>query len=258
MSKDKKRNIKKTANLFGGYAYYENRKKIGESRPNLFGGGYTNYDAKGKKVGSSEPQIFGGGYNHYDTHGNKVGSSEPQIFGGESNLYDKNRNCIGSVDKDVFTMAAEAASTASRNASSSSSFRSDAAISSPYALRKFADEGDEYGIDPEDYESEEDYLDAVEEARDEWREKYDDIRWDYDAQPEEFDSEEEYLDAIREEGYSDDSESQFSPDEDSYDAGAADRAALNPSDYPNKRRYNAARILAGNQGSLHPSNLPAR
>ena len=36
MSKNTKRNIKHTANLFGGYTYYENGKKFGESRPNPF------------------------------------------------------------------------------------------------------------------------------------------------------------------------------------------------------------------------------
>lgn len=275
MSKNKKRNIKQSANLFGGYTYYENGKKIGESRPNLFGGGYTNYDAKGKKVGSSEPQIFGGGYNHYDTNSNKVGSSEPSLFGGGSTLYDANRQRSGTVEKDFFTLAAESAAASSHSKSASSSSRSGAAASSPYAWRKFADEGDEYGIDPkdyeteeeyqeavnevkyewrdlvdagdkygidpEDYETEDEYFDAVEEARDAWREKHDDTRWNYDSQPDDFDSEEEYLETIQEERSVD------KPDDTDE---LPKKNEPKPSDYPNMRRYNAARILADNESYI--------
>ena len=75
-------------------------RKIGRSEPNLFGGGYTHYDANGKKIGSGEPGFFGG-YTHYDANGKKIGSSEPGFFGGYTN-YDANGHKVGSSEPGLF------------------------------------------------------------------------------------------------------------------------------------------------------------
>ena len=76
-------------------------RKIGRSEPNLFGGGYTHYDANGKKIGSSEPGFFGG-YTNYDANGHKVGSSEPGLFGGYTS-YNANRHKTGSSAPGLFS-----------------------------------------------------------------------------------------------------------------------------------------------------------
>lgn len=76
-------------------------RKIGRSEPNLFGGGYTHYDANGKKIGSGEPDFFGG-YTNYDANGHKVGSSEPGLFGGYTS-YDANRHKTGSSAPGLFS-----------------------------------------------------------------------------------------------------------------------------------------------------------
>ena len=72
--------------LLGNIAHYDAKgHKIGESRPDFFGDGFTNYDAKGHKIGRSVQQTIGVGYNHYDTHGHKIGSSEEDWFGDYKN-----------------------------------------------------------------------------------------------------------------------------------------------------------------------------
>ena len=61
------RKITSHTTLFGTTVYYENGKKIGESRPGFFGGSVL-YDDRGRKVGTSHEGLLGG-TNHYDNHG---------------------------------------------------------------------------------------------------------------------------------------------------------------------------------------------
>ena len=66
----------------------------------------------------------------------------------------------------------------------------------PHAWRFVYDE--EYGVSPEDYETEEEFLEALEEAKEEqryaWRSAYDEL--ECGISPEEFETEEEYLNAL--------------------------------------------------------------
>ena len=55
----------------------------------------------------------------------------------------------------------------------------------------------ESDIDPDDFDSQEEYMDAVEEAKYEWREYCED-GWEYDLDPMDFETEEEYQDALEE------------------------------------------------------------
>lgn len=60
------------------------------------------------------------------------------------------------------------------------------------------DETNEYGIDPQDYDTEEDYARVVRKARYRWREKY---KWNFESEtdPEQYETEEDYLLAREEE-----------------------------------------------------------
>ena len=55
----------------------------------------------------------------------------------------------------------------------------------------------ESDIDPDDFDSQEEYMDAVEEAKYEWREYCED-GWEYDLDPMDFETEKEYQDALEE------------------------------------------------------------
>ena len=68
--------------LFGGpdsrVHYDSSGKKIGYSRPSIFGG-INHYDADGRKTGHSFRGLFG--VNHYDERGKRVGTSHEGLFG---------------------------------------------------------------------------------------------------------------------------------------------------------------------------------
>ena len=82
------------------------------------------------------------------------------------------------------------------------------------------DEGYEYDVDPNDYDTEDEYLDALEEAKYGWRETYEDDT-DYDVDPEDYETEEEYLEALEEAkaAWKEDCEdgSEYGLDPDNYD-----------------------------------------
>ena len=109
-------------------------RKIGRSELNLFGGGYTHYDANGKKIGSSEPGFFGG-YTNYDANGHKVGSSEPGLFGGYTS-YDVNRHKTGSSAPGLFSTPSNGSS--KYTASDSAHAAARAAISRPASTAPMA------------------------------------------------------------------------------------------------------------------------
>lgn len=66
--------------------------------------------------------------------------------------------------------------------------------------REYCESGEKYDLDPEDFDSEEEYEDALAEAKEEWLDAYEE-GWRYDLEPEDFDSIEEYKDAIEHEKY---------------------------------------------------------
>ena len=234
--------------LFGNVTHYDSKgKKIGESRPGIFGG-MNNYDANGKLTGHSE-RGFLGGVNHYDTHGNKIGHSDSGFLGGV-NHYDANGHKIAHSDSglfgtvhhsggpvtsgvgdDPYRKAAEAAAWAAfqeeqESLEEENSWREEcdfkdylnydidpedydtqeeyeeALQEKKYAWREDCDYDDylNYDVDPEDYETEAEYREALQKARYGWREEYDDGEyvW-YDTKPEDYETEEEYLEALKEE-----------------------------------------------------------
>lgn len=57
---------------------------------------------------------------------------------------------------------------------------------------------DGLAYDPGDYETEEEYLEALEKAKNEWRDEYRDDWYDLDLDPDDYETEEEYLEAREE------------------------------------------------------------
>ncbi|MCQ4023303.1 MULTISPECIES: hypothetical protein [unclassified Ruminococcus] len=148
-----------------------------------------------------------------------------------------------------------------------------------YGWRDTCDDNDnDYGVDPEDYETEEEYEEALEEAKYGWRDTCDDNDNDYGVDPEDYETEEEYEEALKEAKYGwrdtcDDNDNDFGVDPGDYEteeeyveaigeemenakedgcSGLADVEIpatnrveeIKESDFPNKRRYNAAVALA--------------
>lgn len=110
------------------------------------------------------------------------------------------------------------------------------------AWRDTCEDGLDFGIDPDDYDTEEEYMEALEEARSAWREDCDNS-FEFDLNPEDFDTQEEYEDALEEARTSSDNSGisipitlSVSVDIPGYDA----LNAIKPTDYPNKRQYEAA------------------
>ncbi|WP_290155659.1 hypothetical protein [uncultured Dubosiella sp.] len=64
-----------------------------------------------------------------------------------------------------------------------------------YKWRLNCEDGDIYGLDPNDYETEQDYEDDLYEAKYGWREDYSDC----DLDPEDYETEDEFLEALEEE-----------------------------------------------------------
>lgn len=108
--------------------------------------------------------------------------------------------------------------------------------------REFCEDGSEFNLDPRDYKTEDEYNEALEDARNAWRDTCEDGS-EYGLDPYDYDSEEEYVGALEEAQNAalpiSLSISVESPalDEDELDG-------IREKDYPNKRRYNAACTLA--------------
>ncbi len=66
--------------------------------------------------------------------------------------------------------------------------------------REYCEDGSEFDVDPEDYETEEEYCEALEEARYGWRELCD-TGEDVDIDPEDYETEGEYCEALEEVRY---------------------------------------------------------
>lgn len=96
------------------------------------------------------------------------------------------------------------------------------------------DEGYEFDVDPYDYDTEDEYLEALEEAKHGWRETYANDN-DFDIDPEDFETEEEYLEALEEAkvAWREDCEdgSDFGIDPEDYDTREEYEAALHEAKY---------------------------
>ena len=69
-----------------------------------------------------------------------------------------------------------------------------------YGWRDNCEDGSEFGLDPEDYETEEEYEEALEEEKYGWRETCEDSS-EFGLDPEDYETEEEYEEALEEEKY---------------------------------------------------------
>ena len=69
-----------------------------------------------------------------------------------------------------------------------------------YGWRENCEDGSEFGLDPEDYETEEEYEEALEEEKYGWRETCEDGS-EFGLDPEDYETEEEYEEALEEEKY---------------------------------------------------------
>lgn len=74
----------------------------------------------------------------------------------------------------------------------------DTDISDKYEWRLYCEDGFEFGVDPEDYETEEEYNEALNEAKYGWRDNCESVL-DTGVDPEDFETEDEYQDALEEE-----------------------------------------------------------
>ena len=147
-----------------------------------------------------------------------------------------------------------------------------------HAWRDNCEDGSEYGVDPEDYETEDEYNEALEASRYAWRDNCEDGS-DYDIDPEDYETEDEYTEALENAKYAwrdfcqDPSDvsvdpNEYETEEEFNEAVAAARIvasnsnnsitapvgitfklqfrgqealdAIQESDYPNKRQYDAA------------------
>lgn len=113
------------------------------------------------------------------------------------------------------------------------------------AWRDTCEDGSDVFIDPEDYETEDEYNEALEEARSAWRDTCEDGS-EYGLDPEDYDTEDEYMEALEE--AQDNAVSSAAPSISlsvSVECPALDRLEeIREENYPNKRRYNAAYTLA--------------
>ena len=69
-----------------------------------------------------------------------------------------------------------------------------------YGWRDFCEDGFEYDVDPEDYDTEEEYMEALNKEKYGWRETCED-GFDYGVDPEDYETEEEYMEMLKEEKY---------------------------------------------------------
>lgn len=108
--------------------------------------------------------------------------------------------------------------------------------------RLYCEDGFELDIDPEDYATEEEYMEVLEEARVVWREGCEDES-EFGLNPEDFDTQEKYEDALEEARVSVVAGGINIPVTLSFRVDTPGMDALNairPTDYPNKRQYDAA------------------
>lgn len=112
--------------------------------------------------------------------------------------------------------------------------------SKDYSWRSYCEDGTEFCIFPEDYETEEEYSEALDEARNEWRDTCENGA-DVGIDPDDYDTEEEYEEALEEAKAADNGITlSLSVERPAFDKPEA----IKETDFPNKRRYKAAYTLA--------------
>lgn len=114
------------------------------------------------------------------------------------------------------------------------------------AWREFCEDGSDVLIDPEDYETEDEYNEALQEARSAWRDTCEDGS-EYGLDPEDYETEDEYNEAL-EEAQENEYAGVTAPSislQFSVECPALDKLEeIKEENYPNKRRFNAAYTLA--------------
>lgn len=114
------------------------------------------------------------------------------------------------------------------------------------AWRKTCEDGSDVFIDPEDYDTEDEYNEALEEARNAWRDTCEDGS-EYGLDPDDFDTEDEYNEAL-EKAQASELNGISAPTislQFSVECPALDKLEeIKEENYPNKRRFNAAYTLA--------------
>lgn len=111
--------------------------------------------------------------------------------------------------------------------------------------RIWCEDGSEYNVSPEDFGTEDEYNEALEEAKVAWRENYQDDN--VAISPDDYETEDEYQDALQEETDACISDTISIPIKLSFtvECPVLDKLdAIKETDYPNKRQYNAAYTLA--------------
>lgn len=112
--------------------------------------------------------------------------------------------------------------------------------------REFCEDGSDVLIDPEDYETEDEYNEALQEARSAWRDTCEDGS-EYGLDPEYYETEDEYNEAL-EEAQENEYVGVTTPQislQFSVECPALDKLEeIKEENYPNKRRFNAAYTLA--------------
>ena len=111
-----------------------------------------------------------------------------------------------------------------------------------YSWRDYAEEGFDYGLDPEDFDTEEEYEEALDEAKSEWDEAFERAA-NIGLSPEDFDSLEEFKEKLDEVTEQLEVLSEM-PVVIKVGVSPEDHEDIKPENYPNKRRYNAALAVA--------------
>lgn len=106
-----------------------------------------------------------------------------------------------------------------------------------YEWRLYCEDGFDVGVDPEDFETAEEYEEALAEARSQWRNDCEDGS-DVNIDPEDFDTEEEYTEALEAARASKQRQITINLQVDI--PGMEALNARNPDDYSNRRMYEAA------------------
>lgn len=113
-----------------------------------------------------------------------------------------------------------------------------------YSWRNYVELDYSTGVIPEDYETEAEYLEALNQAKYSWREYCEDGS-EYGIDPEDYETEDEYNEALEEAMEDEENGSESIGISLSVECPALDKLeAIKESDFPNKRRYNAAYTLA--------------
>lgn len=120
-----------------------------------------------------------------------------------------------------------------------------------YEWRLYCEDGCDVGVVPEDFETAEEYEEALAEARSQWRNDCEDGS-DVNIDPEDFDTEEEYTEALEAARAS--KQRQITINLQVEIPGMEALSAINPKDYPNRRMYEAAyRLCDVRQGTAYIS-----